>query len=794
MDTLSKIKGLYAIGLPTILATLNYGVRKWRYDAPARRRRAEQSRLPWLQPGPLKETGWRENAFVAQFKNAELELCFLDGDLLRVTWTPGVLPVPYTISDAPWPMPRPKLTETPEGFVLEGAGLRLELDRQGGLVVSDGEGRLLRQDAPPQRRGDIWEHRADFQEGERVFGLGQRTGSLNLRGGVYNLWNTEPKGDYGPGRDPIYVSSPLLLSITGTTSWLVYYENTHRATADLRKDCRMSFEGGALRYYLTPGVPDDAMRRMGELIGRPFLPPRWALGYHQARWSYMNEAEVREVVAGFESHGLPLRVLHLDIHYMDGYRVFTVDPARFPDLAGLCAELESRGVKVVTIMDVGVKTDPAYDVYREGLAIDAFCKLPDGRVVEGPVWPGRCAFPDFTKPAVRDWWGAYYERLTGCGVSGIWHDMNEPAVFTPSGHPTLPDPTRHDMDGRGGDHVEAHNLYALLENRAAFEALRRLRPACRPWLLSRSGWTGLQRYAWNWTGDTGSNWWSLRQNVRLALMLGISGIPYTGPDIGGFNGEPSPELYTRWFEAAAFLPFFRTHSATFLKRREPWSYGEPTTAISRKFMLLRERLLPFWYTLAAEAARDSRPLVRPLWWEERTPRLLDVEDAFLLGRDLLVAPVLEEGASRRDVVFPSGLWHDFITGERYRDTATCEAPLEHLPLFVRDGALIPMQEAEGMALHLYLSDDSVGLGGAVYLDAGDGYGPGRWDVFRGERDGTGFVVRRHTEGDYPEPESGYRLHVHGLSGLSLECGGTTRPVDARGVGLPPGTALFRLTR
>ncbi|UCF62586.1 MAG: alpha-glucosidase, partial [Anaerolineaceae bacterium] len=400
--------------------------------------------------------------------------------------------------------------------------------------------------------------------------------------------------------------------------------------------------------------------RYTELTGRPVLPPRWAFGYHQSRWGYKSEGMIRELVAGFLEHALPISAIHLDIDYMKGYRVFTVDSERFPDLAGFTHELESQGIKIVTILDCGVKSDPQYSVYNEGLAEDVFCKGPDAEVLYGPVWPGWCAFPDFTQPKTRSWWGSYYGRLLELGVAGIWHDMNEPAVFSAWGDYTLPQSTQHDLEGRGGDHREAHNLYGLLMNRSGYEALRELRPDRRPWIVTRSGWAGIQRYAWHWTGDTESSWRSLRMTVSMILNLGLSGVPFVGPDIGGFSGSPSAELFTRWFQLATFLPFFRTHSAVFTPPREPWVFGEPYLTIIRDFLGLRYKLLPYFYTLAWQSHQYGHPMVRPLFWHDvEDPNLWGIDDAFLLGKNLLVAPILEESASSRHLVLPKGNWFNF---------------------------------------------------------------------------------------------------------------------------------------
>jgi alpha-glucosidase len=438
---------------------------------------------------------------------------------------------------------------------------------------------------------------------------------------------------------------------------------------------------------------------------------------------------VRAVVEGFRVRDLPLSAIHLDIDYMDGFRVFTVDPRRFPHFATLARDLETEGIALVTILDPGVKRDTKYAVYQSGRANRVFCTLPDGREMHAPVWPGWCAFPDFTNPQTRDWWGNQYPPLLEANVGGVWHDMNEPATFVAWGDPTLPQAVRHSMEGRGGDHAQAHNLFGLLMNRAGHEALRRLRPDRRPFILTRSGWSGVQRYAWTWTGDVETSWRSLRQTIPTMLGLALSGISYSGPDIGGFGGAPSAELYIRWFQLAAFLPFFRTHSSKVTPRREPWSFGPEALAIVREYLDLRYRLLPYFYTLAWEASTKGHPFVRPLFWlDDRDQSLWDVQDAFLLGDSLLVAPVLQPGATSREVTLPPGVWYDFHDERQYRGPGpvTIGAPLERVPVLARAGTVIPIEDSGAAArearlvLHLYAGANG---GALLYSDAGDGYGP-----------------------------------------------------------------------
>jgi alpha-glucosidase len=719
-----------------------------------------------LQPGRLNNFELIEGGARCYFAHAELEVKFLAPDLVRITWQPGSLPLPYSLAKTDWPMV--ELETRDRG--ISSSQIEVRVSEDGDLQFLDVEGELLREERAPSRQGESWTTRIDITPDEHVYGLGDRSSPLNLRGGNYRMWNTSPGGSYGPGDDPLYLNIPTYVSLHSRSSSLVFYENSFDGTFRIEDHMEVSFSGGALRYYLITGTPPQLLERYTELTGRPAFPPRWAFGYHQSRWGYKSEEMVREIVAGFLEHALPISVIHLDIDYMDGYRVFTVDSGRFPDLAGLIQELESQGIKIVTILDAGVKSDFEYSVYSEGLAEDVFCKRPDSRVLFGPVWPGWCAFPDFTHAKTRAWWGSYYKRLLDLGVAGIWHDMNEPEAFSAWGDYTLPLSTQHDLEGRGGDHREAHNLYGLLLNRSGFEAMRELRLDRRPWIVSRSGWAGIQRYAWHWTGDIESTWRSLRMTVAMILNLGLSGVPFVGPDIGGFSGSPSAELFTRWFQLATFLPFFRTHSAFFTPHREPWTFGEPYLTIIREFLILRYKLLPYLYTLAWYASQSGHPMVRPLFWHHvEDPNLWAVDDAFLLGEKLLVAPIFEESASSRSLILPEGTWFNFWDDTLLEgpDKVELDVSLERIPLFVSAGTVLPMENDGILELHLYPPISGSGSD-LIYSDEGDGYGESRLDRFDLTREEDTIILEWMKEGEYSFPYSEIEVQVHGVRVTSAQ--------------------------
>lgn len=751
--------------------------------------------------GKVKASEPFNSGALLHFERASLELRFLAPDVLRVSWEPGDPPPPYALANSDWPEIAVESNSRDEGWEVSTETMRASVSSEGEIRFFDASGGLLRHDLPPlvKTGGDdgiasSWTHRASLAPEERVYGLGEQAGPLNLRPGEYILWNTDPGGSYEPGDGPLYMPMPVYFGLHRRGTYLVFFENTYSgeiSLAQMGEDgiAEISFTEGMLRYYFLPGPPERALSRFSTLTGNTPLPPRWALGYHQSRWGYKSEAEVREIADGFRERGIPLSSIHLDIDYMDDYRVFTVDTEDFPDLGSLSEHLRTEEVRLVTILDPGVKQDPNYEVYRSGLEENAFALLPDGGPAVGLVWPGWSLFPDFTDPDARAWWGEHYRLLLDSGIAGIWHDMNEPSCFSGWGGLTLPLPTRHRLEGENGDHRKAHNVYGLQMNRAGYDAQRRLAPERRPWQLSRSGWVGLQRYAWNWTGDTGSSWGALAMTVPTVLGLGLSGIPYSGPDVGGFSGNPDAELYIRWLQLAAFLPFFRTHAAVGTERREPWSYGEEHTGIARETIQLRYAMLPYWYTLAWETCQHGLPIVRPLWWSDpQDERLWDDAEAFLVGDALLAAPVLQKGAREKEINLPSGSWYHYWDNVLLHGPGhvQLDAPLERIPILVRCGSLLPLEENKtSLVLHLYLPEDGQEVENSLYTDAGDGYGEWRLDRFRVTRSGDQVDITHAVEGERAFPSQELTLAVHGAQIDRTTMDGKEPPADENRASLQP---------
>ncbi len=536
--------------------------------------------------------------------------------------------------------------------------------------------------------------------GTQWFGLGGFGETLARVPGRYDCWNSDD-----PFHQPLkapYCAIPFAIVMDETAGGAVgvFVDNPGRVVFDLGMKepgtALVETATGDLDLWLIAGcTPGAVIGKWTRLTGRMERPPMWSLGFHQSRWSYMNAEEVRSVAAGFRSRGIPCDVLHLDIDYMDGYRVFTWDGDRFPQPRRLMDDLANDGFQAITIVDPGVKIDPAYAVYTSGLGKNLFLRHANGSPVTAKVWPGETHHPDFTNPAVRSWWAEAHKPLFDAGVRGIWCDMNEPAVWGDSlrCHDYPPDAVHHD-EGNFRSHREVHNVYGLCMARSARMALERERPDERPFVLTRSGWAGMQRHTAVWTGDNRSCYGSMPLDLVQVLSFGVCGVAHAGCDIGGFQNDGHGDLFLRWMEWGIFQPFCRAHSAWGTARQEPWSFGPEVEDGVRSLLSLRMTLLPYLYTLFVEASRTGMPVVRPMFVsypQDLTARRIG--DQFLLGGDLLVAPVMEAGRDRRMVYFPEGEWIAHLDGTRYAGGQWIIAPTPAgtAPLFWRAGSAVPVE-------------------------------------------------------------------------------------------------------
>lgn len=781
-DLVRSVKVVGSTGAAQGLRTVRAAWRRKRADASGLPSRgAERARVP----GPVREAEPGPGGGVVRFSRSELRITVAANGAVFWGWD-GAGPEPSYALGGRCPEPDPRAVLEPDkdgGWRVVAERVTVAVSRHGAVEVRTPGGVTLRRDLPPRWWEPVgggtarWMQRSDVAADARFFGLGGRAAGPRLRDGTYRLWNTDPGHAFAPGDDPLYVTMPVQLVVADAATHLVFHDTSWDGTVTLREGeegagsghdragaSELRMDGGPLRCWVVVGTPARVLHAWASLTGAPALPPAWALGHHHARWGFGSEQEVRRIVAGYQERGLPLDAVHLDIDHYDEHQVFTVDQERFPELPVLAEELRRDGIRLVSIVDPAVKAEPGNAVYDSGTAEDAFVRDASGRLVRGVVWPGEAVFPDFTHARVREWWGGLYKERLAQGFTGFWHDMNEPTSFAAFGESTLPRSARHDLEGRGGDHREAHNVYALCMARAAYEALRELAPQERPFLFSRSGWAGMQSYGGTWSGDVATGWPGLRASLSLVMGLGLCGVPYSGPDVGGFDGSPSPELYLRWFQLGAYLPLFRTHASLRAGRREPWEFGAEVLEHARVALVERRRLLPYFMTLAHLARRTGAPYVRPLWWGAPEDRALrDCEDAFLLGDCLLVAPVLDPGSDRRAVQLPRGRWYDTETERAYEGPAQIllDAPLSRIPVLARAGAVLPVRGADGgLELEVWAPARGRTGGGLVVPDAGDGWDEPEIERYVARWEGRQVVVEREDEDGVSAPS--YPVRVRGL--------------------------------
>jgi len=428
---------------------------------------------------------------------------------------------------------------------------------------------------------------------------------------------------------------------------------------------------------------------------------------------------------------IPCDAIYFDIDYMDGFRVFTWDKERFPDPKGLVQKLKDMGFKTVVIIDPGIKIDDDYSVYKEAFEKGYFCKRADGPLMKGKVWPGECYFPDFTNPEVREWWaGLYKELIEDVGISGVWNDMNEPAIFEVDSK-TFPMDVRHNYDGNFCSHRKAHNVYGMQMARATYTGVRQFSYKSRPFIITRSAYSGTQRYTATWTGDNVASWDHLGVANIQCQRMSVSGYSFVGSDIGGFTEHPSSELYIRWIQLAIFHPLCRTHSSGDHGNQEPWCFNDEATEIVRKYICLRYRLLDYIYSTFWQYVKNGTPMLRPISFthshEEHT---LYRQDEFMFGDNMLVCPVLEAGASGRFLYFPKGNWYHFFTGRKVEGGREIweKVSLEDIPVFVKAGSVLPLcpvmqyvgeKKTKELELRVYYKNGEASS--EFYEDAGDGF-------------------------------------------------------------------------
>lgn len=529
--------------------------------------------------------------------------------------------------------------------------------------------------------------------GDDYYGLGDKSGFLNKKNYEYENWNSDLPQAHNEDFKALYKSIPILMCQKEKGAYGVFFDNTFRSKIDIGKESPEYFYygafGGNLDYYFIAGNDlKDIVGGYTYLTGTTPLPQMWTLGYHQSRWGYENRREIQTIADTYRKERIPLDVIHFDIDYMDRFKVFTWNEEAYGDGKELFASLRQQGVKPVTIVDPGTKAQPGYYVDDEGVEKGYFVKDSRGEVYVNAVWPGDSHFPDFGRKEVREWWADKHKMLTDMGVAGIWNDMNEPASF----HGELPeDVVFYDEDYKT-THGEMHNVYGHLMSKATFEGIRE-QTGKRPFVITRACYAGTQKYAVVWTGDNQSLWSHLQMMIPQLCNLGLSGFAFAGTDIGGFGADCTPELLCRWIEAAMFSPLFRNHSAKGTRPQEPWQFGREAVEINRKYIELRYAFLPYLYDLFYQGEKTGLPVMRPLVLHyPKDPAVRNLNSQFMVGQQLIVAPVLEPGVTKRMVYLPEGLWYDFWTGEEVQGNSYIlrDAPLDVCPMYVKAGSILPM--------------------------------------------------------------------------------------------------------
>ncbi|WP_150541244.1 glycoside hydrolase family 31 protein [Clostridium perfringens] len=565
------------------------------------------------------------------------------------------------------------------------------------ISFRDLEGNIINEDFQPSfkdEKGNVYISKVN--DCLAYYGLGEKGGDLNKKGCYTENFNTDdPETD--DDSVTYYKTIPFYVALKEEATYGIFFDNSFRSYFDMGKEMgdRIFFGaiGGQIQYYFIPGENiKEVVKNYTALTGRMEMPPLWSLGYQQCRFSYFSQEEVRELVKTFEEKDIPLDVVYLDIDYMDGFRVMTFKTPNFDDAAGLISDLKEMGIRTITIIDPGVKVDEEYLVFKRGKEGNHFTKKLDGEMFIGAVWPGDSAFPDFSNKYCREWWKSELKKfISEHGMDGIWNDMNEPCVFN-NDHKTMLESCLHNSDNGVIEHKEFHNRYGFEMSRCSKEAQEELHPNERGFSMTRATYAGGQRYSSVWTGDNMSLWSQMRMSISMNANLGISGFSFVGNDVSGFGLDSSEELFIRWMEMGPFIPIFRNHSNMYTRRQEPWAFGPRAEKIAKKSIELRYELLPYIYDLYYISHKEGLPIFRPMIMEyEKDMNLLNIREQFMLGENMIVAPVLYEGERSKTVYLPKGSWFNYFTMEKLQGGKWYKLPceLDEILVFVKEGAIIP---------------------------------------------------------------------------------------------------------
>ena len=676
--------------------------------------------------GRIQDVKTSQRHIVASGEHAKLELVRYSDNVLRITARlhheqhPSSKPNPYAVIQSEDTHGALSFEAQGNHYQISGMKFRVEMEADNSrLTFSTLDGRVINADD----FGILWNGEEvgcykKIHAEERFVGLGEKTGHLNRRQTAFSNWNTDYLG-YPESARELYSTIPFYMGCNDGLWYGIFFDNSHRSKfnfgASNHRFAYFSAEAGLMDYYFIHGEnPATILSEYKNLTGATPMPPKWALGLQQCRYSYYPDTEFIRLAQTYREKDIPCDVLYYDIHYMDAYKVFTWDKDRFPDPKRLNQELKALGFHTVTIVDPGIKEDDNYSIHKQGKEGNVYLTYPDGSPWTADVWPGKSSFPDYTKPLARSWWASQFAQLKQDGVAGFWNDMNEPASW---GQDT-PNIVQFDWEGQGTSHKEGRNVYGMQMSRATYEGARQASNGERPFILTRATYAGGQRFAAKWTGDNVASNEHMLMGSRMITSLGLSGFPFSGYDVGGFMGEGDKKLFARWFSIAAFSPFFRCHKMINSNSAEPWTYGEEVTEIARNYAKLRYRLMPLLYSLFYEAHTKGMPIQRSLcmqYGQEEEVWSQAYDSQFMLGDDLLICPVPSDQSISK-VYLPKGDWFDFYSDKHYAggQAHLVESPLHRLPVFVRAGGILPMQSSiahtgeyhDGiLRLHLYLGDN-----------------------------------------------------------------------------------------
>ncbi len=747
--------------------------------------------------GELQSFQKTENGLVGQALGGHFRVKVFSESVFQISLSPSGTfeDFSYAIESVPLTLDSLVTADMADRLVIKSKNVELTIFKNPiSFVFKNSKGELLNKDEQGLATSWIGDQVTTYktlQKGERFIGLGEKTGPLDRKGHGYQNWNTDSYG-YHSGQDPLYCTMPFYIGIHNNLQYGIFFDNSHKTFfnfgASNNRFSSFSADAGEMNYYFIHG--NSVAEIVGHytwLTGRIQLPPKWSLGFQQCRYSYYPDKEVLSVAQTFRDKEIPADAIVLDIHYMDSYKIFTWDKKNFSNPKSLIDNLKSQGFDVVLMCDPGIKVEKGYDPYDDGIRKDVFVKYPDGENYTGQVWPGWCHFPDFTNPVTRDWWKDKLKSYSDLGVQGYWNDMNEIATW---GH-MLPENLEFDYEGQKATSRKARNQYGFQMARSTYEATKKLLNGTRPFNLTRSGYSGVQRYAAVWTGDNVSYDEHMMLGVRMVNSLGLTGVAFSGYDVGGFVGEAGTKLFARWMSIGALSPFFRVHTMINTKDSEPWSYGEEVEGISRNYIRFRYQIFPYLYSLFYEASKTGMPVQRSLALDyAHDARVYDHQfhHQYLFGPYIMVAPV-ESNKEFVKVFFPEGDWYYLFDGKKYEgdQEVILECPIHKLPVFVKGGAIIPMQrpvqntkeKVNELILHVWKGSSASQF--EFYEDDGSTFKYESGDVAMRmvHFSPSNSITIEKQEGTFTSPLVKVQLVWHGFDGISsIDVNGQSKKVEA----------------